>query len=303
VYTIDTTAPDVTLTTDANDPTSTPSFVVTITFSEPVEGFDATDLNVTNGTIGALTPVTPDQVWTGVVTASAEGPVTVTIAEDAATDALGHGLSQAASLSITYTADARMLYLPLVQRGAPAQVADAAPDLVGSMSLNPDQRRFAAGAPVEVIVTVTNVGNAPTDAGFWVDLYLNPAEVPALHQTWDDLCGVVPCHGIVWDVPERLEPGESLTLTSTAASYAPDYTRWPGWLAAGTTDIYLLVDSWHCAPDETRCVAGGAVIEQDEANNRAHLGSLTVTGENPPTALDIETPVPARKLLPRQEQR
>jgi hypothetical protein len=166
------------------------------------------------------------------------------------------------------------------------------------MRLSPDQRSFDAGAPVTVTVTITNVGTAATATGFWVDLYRNPTAPPTVNQMWYDLCGPAPCHGSAWAVDTLLAPGAQITLTTTVTSYAPDSTRWPGWLAAGTTDLYLLVDSWFCPDDGTPCAATGAVREQDETNNRAHLGGLTVTGTNPAMMGDGGASLPPRTTIP-----
>jgi len=199
--------------------------------------------------------------------------------------------------SIPPAAAAPRLYLPLVMRSGASQPADAAPDLVGTITLSPDQRSFAAGEPVAFTVTITNVGDAATEAGFWVDLYLNPTQVPTANQPWYDMCGLEPCHGIVWGVSDPLAPGESIIRTSSAPSYEADYTRWPGWLASGTTDVYVVVDSWNCDSETGQCVAGGAIEESDEVNNLTHLGGLTVTGENPANLLDVPVVAP-RTALP-----
>jgi hypothetical protein len=147
-------------------------------------------------------------------------------------------------------------------------------------------------------VEVTNRGDAATSDGFWVDLYINPAEVPVVNQPWDDLCGLQPCHGIVWGVSDPLEPGASITLTTTATSYAEEQTIWPGWFAAGTSDLYLLVDSWNCNEQGEQCVTSGVEQESDEANNLTHLDGLTVMGENPATTRMHARDVPPRTALP-----
>jgi hypothetical protein len=157
-------------------------------------------------------------------------------------------------------------YLPFMAK--PAQ-----PDLVAKISLVPNKRTFAAGEPVVVTVTVTNQGTGPT-VGFWVDLYINPAAPPtAANMTWNTTCALSPCYGIAWYVPGPLAPGASITLSS--ASGMPGYTIWPGYFAAGTTDLYVYVDSWNPS------AATGAVLEANETNNSDHIGGLTVTGPNP----------------------
>jgi hypothetical protein len=162
----------------------------------------------------------------------------------------------------------------------------ATPDLVGSISLNPNKRVFVAGEPAQISVIVTNTGNG--DAGpFWVDLFINPSAPPtASNIIWNERCALEPCFGITWSVP-GLAVGESITLTSN--NFPPGYSIWPGWFAAGMTDLYLYVDSWNPG------VASGAVAESSESNNAAHLGGLTVTGKNPPFAsAQSTTRLPAR---------
>jgi hypothetical protein len=154
-----------------------------------------------------------------------------------------------------------------------------APDLVvTSLTISPDKRNFAAGESVIITAEVTNQGTVRTNGSFWVDMYINPTTPPTASDVpirWDDdgVCGLQPCFGIAWGVNNLLDPGESVTLTSE--SYLEDFSIWPGWLASGTTDIYIYVDGW----GETN---RAAIPESNEANNRAHLDGLTVTGENPP---------------------
>jgi hypothetical protein len=112
-------------------------------------------------------------------------------------------------------------------------------------------------------------------------VYINPTAEPKVNYLWQDMCGITPCYGIVWGVDDSLKPGESITLRSTPDAYAAEFTRWPGWFAAGTSDLYLLIDAWNC-PSETECSEIGAVGEADEGNNLLHLSGLNVTGENPP---------------------
>jgi len=135
-------------------------------------------------------------------------------------------------------------------------------------------KAFTAGEPVQFTVTITNDGEG--DAGpFWVDLFINPSSPPTVaNVTWHQRCGMKPCFGLAWQVPDGLRAGESVTLTST--QFPPGYSIWPGWFAAGTTDLYLYVDSYNPP------FAYGAVPESSEGNNQFHLGGLTVTGKNPP---------------------
>jgi uncharacterized repeat protein (TIGR01451 family) len=168
--------------------------------------------------------------------------------------------------------DAYMLHMPMVMASPGAPLSQ--PDLVGSFAITPNKTSFSTTEAVQITATVKNEGTAPASA-FWVDLYINPSAAPtAANQAWNTMCGLNPCYGIAWFVPNGLAPGQSITLTSSASSYAVGSTRWNGSFASGTSDIYLYVDSWN--PD----VATGAVAESSETNNRAELHGLTVTGTN-----------------------
>jgi hypothetical protein len=124
-----------------------------------------------------------------------------------------------------------------------------------------------------VRVTVKNQGSAVA-APFWVDLYINPSSPPtAANQVWNTRCGMTPCFGMAWEVTSGLAPGQSVTLSSQ--SLPPGYSLWPGYFAAGTSDLYAYADSYKPG------VMGGAVAESDETNNRAELHGLSVTGPNP----------------------
>ena len=70
-----------------------------------------------------------------------------------------------------------------------------------------------------------------------------------------------------------LAPGQSITLSSLGLPSG--FSVWPGYFAAGTTDLYAYADSY--SPG----VVDGSVAESDETNNRAELHGLTVTGPNP----------------------
>ncbi len=168
----------------------------------------------------------------------------------------------------------RPVYLPLVLKmGAPQ------PDLVGSFSLTPNQTSFNAGEAVQITTVVANQGTARAEA-FWVDFYINPSAMPGVNVPWHSVCGLSPCYGLAWYVG-GLDPGQSVTLTSTSGSYAAGYTNWPGYFAGGTSDLYLYVDSWNPT------VSTGGVLESNEGNNRAELHGLSVrgldtAGEEPP---------------------
>ncbi|HWQ15232.1 MAG TPA: SdrD B-like domain-containing protein [Roseiflexaceae bacterium] len=157
------------------------------------------------------------------------------------------------------------VFLPMV-RGNPGR-----PDLVGSFTLTQNGAPYTGGPDVLVTVTVTNTGTGPTEAGFWVDLYINPYAVPSgPNLRWDRTCTLDQCRGIAWYVGRSLRPGESVTLTSTPGSYEESATIWNGRLPGGTRSIYIFVDSWNPP------VPYGALDELNEGNNLAGRTDLQV---------------------------
>lgn len=197
----------------------------------------------------------------------------------------GQGNSATAQVTITVGVGYRT-YLPTIMRTIPLF-----PDLVGSFVVTPTNP--IAGQPVQLQVTIQNVGNAPA-SGFWVDFYINPSQVPMVNKPWDELC----TYGITWFV-DSLGPGQSVTLNSTATgpgAYLINYTNWPGSFAAGTTNLYLYVDSWNRDNSGSVGDPNGAVIESNENNNSANQAiSVTVAQRiAPPAAVKPVRRVPFR---------
>ena len=86
---IDGIKPTVVISSIASDPTNT-AFDVTITFSEPVTGFDVTDIDIGNGSASSFS-ATSASVYTATITPASDGGVTVLVFEDLAQDAAGNG--------------------------------------------------------------------------------------------------------------------------------------------------------------------------------------------------------------------
>ncbi len=162
------------------------------------------------------------------------------------------------------------IYLPIIYKSyLPAPLL---PDLVGSFTLTPDQSEYQPDEPVLITVVITNQGTVAAGP-FWVDFYLNPDPVPTGPSLpWNEACSLVPCYGLTWEAPAGLAPGESVVLTSTPDSYDVTRSLWSGYFASGTSDLYLYVDSWNPGS------AVGAVLESNEANNRAERHGLVVPG-------------------------
>ncbi|MBI2916502.1 MAG: hypothetical protein HYY01_00775 [Chloroflexi bacterium] len=101
LFTIDNTAPTVSLSSTATEPTSVWPIPVTVTFSEVVTGFDLSDIAITNGVAGSLAGLN-NTVFTFMVTPAGQGPVTVSIAASVAQDLAGNSSTAATPLSRTY---------------------------------------------------------------------------------------------------------------------------------------------------------------------------------------------------------
>lgn len=98
---LDPNPPTVTFMASSGQITKVSPFTITITFSEPVTGFEASDISVINGVKGAFQTVTPGTVFTIVITPTTQGAVTINVPEDVATDPAGNGNEQS-SITVTF---------------------------------------------------------------------------------------------------------------------------------------------------------------------------------------------------------
>lgn len=173
-------------------------------------------------------------------------------------------------------------YLPLVRK--PREL-----DLVGRLSIAPGS--LVAGQPLTLTAVITNLGETPTTAGFWVDIYIDPLTPPTTAgQPWNlpPACGN-PClnDGIAWFVNVPIPAGQALTYTFGITNSA--YSRWNGTLTAGPHNLYLYVDSWGGAGNPV-----GAIVEGNEANNRFDLTGVVVAAGDTPLAVPDRTPFVGR---------
>ena len=110
IYTVDRIVPTVVISTSVSDPTNASTIPVTVTFSEAVTGFIATDVLTGNATLSNFTPVS-GSVYTFMLTPLADGVVTATVGAAVATDAVGNGNAAATLLSRTYDGTAPTVVL------------------------------------------------------------------------------------------------------------------------------------------------------------------------------------------------
>ena len=173
------------------------------------------------------------------------------------------------------------VFLPLVVRNYVS-----APDLIVQNII---------ATPNNIQVVIANLGNAPVENEFWVDVYTAPRAAPTrVNQTWDQLGS----QGLVWGVTADalpIAPGGVITLTVGDAYYWPSHSQasWP--LAVGTR-VYAQVDSFNPA------TTYGAVLEDhemigEEYNNigMAEVSAAGVSGtmEVLPPAVTNRSPRPA----------
>lgn len=101
----DVTPPSVVLSSTAGTVTNA-AIPLTVTFSEPVIGFDLAKLTIGNGTAGNLQQITANRVYTCVVVPVTAGIVTVDLAAGMVADAAGNRNLAATRLTRTYGANA-----------------------------------------------------------------------------------------------------------------------------------------------------------------------------------------------------
>jgi len=102
-FTVDNTPPTPTVTTTAPSPTSVAPIPFEVRFSEPVTGFVASDLGVTNGTVTAGSfSGSSSGPYSFSVTPTAPGPVTVRVPASVAQDAVGNLSTASNTVSVQY---------------------------------------------------------------------------------------------------------------------------------------------------------------------------------------------------------
>jgi hypothetical protein len=139
-----------------------------------------------------------------------------------------------------------------------------------------------------VSLTIQNVGNAPSDHSFWVDVYFNPTVTPSLNHEWHTIAS----HGVVWGVTTSIPAGGTLTLVNNTSDpyYFPNYSSQPP-LPVGAS-VYALVDSIN------HSTTYGAVSESNEDNN-LYGPVISTAGEGP--TVTGQGQLPSTKGLPSRQ--
>ncbi len=105
IITVDNTGPSVVISTTSPVLTNASPIPVTLTFNEPATGVLLADIAVINGVAANFVAVSTT-VFTADITPVVDGAVTVDVAANAATDALGNNSSAAIQLSVTFDSTA-----------------------------------------------------------------------------------------------------------------------------------------------------------------------------------------------------
>jgi hypothetical protein len=142
------------------------------------------------------------------------------------------------------------------------------PDLIVS-SVDTTPAVTETGTPAEVRITIRNIGPGDITKPFWVDLYIDPREVPQPNRIWTDIS----TFGAAWRV-YGLKAGESRTLSTLQPNDPRDpdsrYSNFATFAGNGT--IYVLVDSF------TETQASGVIEERNEDNNLFGPVAVTISG-------------------------
>ncbi|MBF9222993.1 Ig-like domain-containing protein [Hymenobacter ruricola] len=259
--------------------TGTSPIPFTVTFSQAVTGFDASDVTVTNGTVTGGTVSGSGATYTFSVTPTANGLVTVNVPASAAVDANNTGNSSAPQFSITYAQP--VTAAPVVTAPANGSLTNnATPTYLGTAP---------AGSTVAVYVdgNATPIGTTPADgAGAWslaqpTDLTQGSHTVRATAQS-----------------PGAAVSASSATITFTVDSVPPTVdissAAGPSGSSTGTTPIPFTV---RFLENVTGFVAGDVTVINGTITggivNGTSPGSVftfTVTPTTPGTPTTVNVP-------------
>ncbi|UOQ72763.1 Ig-like domain-containing protein [Hymenobacter cellulosilyticus] len=154
-FTVDSVQPTVAFSSTATSPTSTSPIPVTVTFSESVTGFSATDVTVRNGTLANFSGSGASYSFT--ITPAANGQVTANIAANVAQDAAGNPNAAAPQFLIFY--NQAVTPAPVVI--APANgslISTTTPTYSGTAVANSTVTVYVDGAAIGT-TTATSAGN------------------------------------------------------------------------------------------------------------------------------------------------
>ncbi|MDB5336932.1 MAG: cadherin domain protein [Planctomycetaceae bacterium] len=308
----DRTAPELTISPDG---TLTNAGLITFTFqfSEPVVGFEAGDIQVTNGTAGTFTIVDAD-TYTLAVTPTADGDVTVNVTATTASD-LSANTNNAATASVTSDRTAPSFSTPTAVGVAENQTAvlsvnasDAHGPVVYAIAGGADSSKFLIDATTGALtfVAAPDFENpADADLNNVYDVQVSAADT--LNQTTVQILAVTVtavndnapqfASGATFQIAEN-----STAVGTVSATDADQPTQTVSFTISGGADAALFAItsggalSFKAAPDfETPADAGGnnvceLQVTADDGHGLTATQSLTVivtdTAEAPQIVLD-----------------
>jgi len=137
-FVLDTTRPTVTI--DGVPATDSGAFMATFTFSEPVTGFTASDVAVTNATASAVTEVRDGRQW--YVRITPIGDYRVALPADRVTDLAGNGNTASTTRDGSHGADVTDPRLVSIVRQAPSSSPTRADSITWRVTFSEDVEQF-----------------------------------------------------------------------------------------------------------------------------------------------------------------
>ena len=298
----DATAPTVAITGVPARINATTALTATFTFSEDVTGFETGDVTVTNGTKGTFT-ASNAKVYTLVVTPTSGSNLTVTVAQNAATDGANTGPAAATSATATWDGDAPAVAIT----GVPAKI-NATTQLTATFTFSEDVTGFATG---DVTVTNGTKGTFTASSAKVYTLAVTPSSgkdltvTVAQNAATDSVGNTGPAAAVsakaVWDVtaptvtitgvPAKINATTQLTATFT---FSEDVTGFAtgdvtvtngtkGTFTASSAKVYTLVVTPTSGSDLTVTVTANAATDGANTGPAAAVSAKAVWDTTVPT--------------------
>jgi hypothetical protein len=297
---VDRTAPNTLLTTKASNPTNATSFTANVTFNEPVTGFDASDVTISNGKISGFTS-TDSQTYQFVVSPTTDGDVVVSMAQGAGTDAAGNGTT-AASFTRTFDKTAPTVTVqPKTTNAADPVVTGTVNDSTAKVQVTVNGQTVTATVngtnwtatftglaegTYDIAVSATdaagNVGTASATGGLIVD---RTAPTVSAHSSTTNVADPV-VTGTVDDSTATVlvtVNGQTVTATVNGGNWSATFTG----LAEGTYDIAISATD-AAGNTGTSTNAGGLIVDRTAPGLVVH--STTTNAADPVVTGTVDDP-------------
>jgi hypothetical protein len=187
-------------------PTTTSNIRATVTDRYGNLVSDDTPVNFA-ATLGLMTPTV-----TNTVSGQARAVFTAGTVEGQAVITATSGVGARGTATVTIKSGIYYVYLPLVMNS----YVQGKNLVVKSILVTP-------GNPAATAVVIQNTGGWATTETFGVSLYLDPPNPSSIrvNKLWYDVnCA----NGVIWEVSQTMQPGQTLTLTTATAAPTP-YTH------------------------------------------------------------------------------